>query len=106
MPEYTVNAGDIMIMFTGPEDRIVRMPGRLSDKLSDKVNEKVNEGVNVHVNDRQKRIVILSCSRSGIYSIAIIGNDERIGYKYLVHEHYQTRKDTLKKVISKQDPSK
>ena len=49
MPEYTVNPGDIMIKFTGPEDRIIR--------VSDKVNEKVNEGVNVHVNDRQKELL-------------------------------------------------
>ena len=49
MPEYTVNSGDIMIKFTGPEDRIIR--------VSDRVNEKVNEGVNVHVNDRQKELL-------------------------------------------------
>ena len=41
MPEYTVHPGDIMIKFTGPEDRIVR------------VNNKVNDRVNVHVNDRE-----------------------------------------------------
>ena len=40
MPEYTVNPGDIMIKFTGPKDRIIR------------VSDRVNEGVNVHVNDR------------------------------------------------------
>lgn len=49
MPEYTVNAGDIMIKFTGPEDRIIR--------VSDTVNDKVNEGVNVHVNGRQKELL-------------------------------------------------
>ncbi len=49
MPEYTVNSGDIMIKFTGPEDRIIR--------VSDRVNDKVNEGVNVHVNDRQKELL-------------------------------------------------
>ena len=49
MPEYTVNSGDIMIKFTDPEDRIIRVP--------DRVNEKVNEGVNVHVNDRQKELL-------------------------------------------------
>lgn len=41
MPEYTVHPGDIMIKFTGPEDRIVM------------VNKKVNDRVNVHVNDRE-----------------------------------------------------
>ena len=38
-----------MIKFTGPEDRIIRVSG--------KVNDKVNEGVNVHVNDRQKELL-------------------------------------------------
>ena len=45
MPEYTVYSGDIMIKFTGPEDRIIR--------VSDTVNDKVN----VHVNDRQKELL-------------------------------------------------
>ena len=36
MPEYTVYPGGIMIKFTDPKDRVVQMPGRLSDKLSDK----------------------------------------------------------------------
>ena len=49
MPEYTVYSGDIMIKFTGPEDRIIR--------VSDTVNDKVNEGVNVHVNGRQKELL-------------------------------------------------
>ena len=45
MPEYTVHPGDIMIKFTGPEDRIVR------------VNNKVNDRVNVHVNDRESTLL-------------------------------------------------
>lgn len=45
LSEYTVNTGDIMIKFTGPEDRIIR--------LSDRVNDKVN----VYVNDRQKELL-------------------------------------------------
>ena len=49
IPEYTVNSGDIMIKFTGLENRIIR--------VSDRVNDKVNEGVNVHVNDRQKELL-------------------------------------------------
>ncbi len=36
MPEYTVHPGYIMVKFTGPEDRIVRVKSGLSDKLSDK----------------------------------------------------------------------
>ena len=43
MPEYTIHPGDIMIKFTGPEDRIARMgsgsTGNLSDKLSDKLSD-------------------------------------------------------------------
>lgn len=39
MPEYTVNSGDIMIKFTGPEDRIIRVSGGLSEKLSEKLSD-------------------------------------------------------------------
>jgi len=45
MPECIVHPGDIMIKFTGPEDRIVR------------VNNKVNDRVNVHVNDRESALL-------------------------------------------------
>ena len=45
MPEYTIHPGDIMIRFTGPEDRIVR------------VNNRVNDEVNAHVNDREKELL-------------------------------------------------
>ena len=43
MSEYTVNSGDIMIKFTGPEDRIIRVSGGLSEKLSDKLSDKLSE---------------------------------------------------------------
>ena len=36
MPEYTVNPGDIMIKFTGSEDRIIRVTDRVTDKVTDK----------------------------------------------------------------------
>ena len=49
MPEYTVHPGDIMIKFTGPEDRISKVPNG--------VNDKVNDGMNVHVNERQKELL-------------------------------------------------
>ena len=32
-----------MIKFTGPEDRIVRVAGRLSEKLSEKLSDKLSE---------------------------------------------------------------
>ena len=31
MPEYTIHHGDIMIKFTGPEDRVVRVTGKATD---------------------------------------------------------------------------
>ena len=43
MPEYTVNPGDIMIKFTGPEDRIIRVTDRLSDRLSEKLSDKLSD---------------------------------------------------------------
>ena len=36
MPEYTIHPGDIMIRFSGPEDRIIRV----NDKVRDKVNDR------------------------------------------------------------------
>ncbi|MBR5339093.1 MAG: putative DNA binding domain-containing protein [Lachnospiraceae bacterium] len=43
MPEYTVNPGDIMIKFTGPEERIIRVTDRLSDRLSEKLSDKLSD---------------------------------------------------------------
>ena len=43
MPEYTVHPGDIMIKFTGPEDRIVRVTDWLSDQLSEKLSDKLSD---------------------------------------------------------------
>ena len=43
MPEYTVNPGDIMIKFTGPEDRIIRVTDRLSNQLSEKLSDKLSD---------------------------------------------------------------
>ena len=40
LPEYTVNPGDIMIKFTGPEDKVVRTGRRVNDRVNDRVNEK------------------------------------------------------------------
>lgn len=45
MPEYTVHPGDIMIKFTGPEDRIVR------------VTDKVTNGVTDNVTDRERQLL-------------------------------------------------
>lgn len=50
-PEYTVHPGDIMIKFTAPEDRIVR--------VNDGVNVQVNDEVNVHLGEKEKLILRL-----------------------------------------------
>jgi ATP-dependent DNA helicase RecG len=42
-PEYTVHPGDIMLKFTAPEDRIVRVNDKLNDRLNDKLNVQLNE---------------------------------------------------------------
>jgi len=47
MPEYTVHPGDIMIKFTGSEDRIVR------------VTDKVTNGVTGEVTDRERQVLQL-----------------------------------------------
>ena len=43
MPEFTVRPNDIMIKFSGPEDRIVRVTDRVNDKVNDKVNDRLTE---------------------------------------------------------------
>ena len=43
MPEYSVSPGDIMIRFTGPEDRIVRLSDRVNDQVNDRVNDRQKE---------------------------------------------------------------
>ena len=72
MPEYTVNPGDIMIKFTGPEDRIIR--------VTDRVNEKVNEGVNVHVNDRQKELLTFLVQDPG-YTVSQLSEKMHVSRK-------------------------
>ena len=36
-PEYTINPGDIMIKFTAPEDRVIRVTERVTVKVTDEV---------------------------------------------------------------------
>ncbi len=43
MPEYTVSPGDIMIKFTGPEDRVIRVTDKVTEKVIDRVTDKVTE---------------------------------------------------------------
>ena len=51
MPEYTVSPGDIMIKFTGPEDRII--------KVTDKVTNGVTGEVTDNVTDRERQLLQL-----------------------------------------------
>ncbi len=51
MPEFTINPTDMMIKFTGPEDRIIRVTNRFADKLSDRFADKLS--------DREKQIIKL-----------------------------------------------
>ncbi len=39
LPEYTIHPGDIMIKFTAPEDRIVRLNKQFTDNLSDNLSD-------------------------------------------------------------------
>ena len=43
MPEYTVNPGDIMIKFTGPEDRIIRVTDKVTNGVTGEVTDKVTD---------------------------------------------------------------
>lgn len=38
-PEYTINPGDIMVKFTAPGDRIVRVVDKVTDRVTDRVTE-------------------------------------------------------------------
>ncbi len=40
MPYFTVNLDDIMIKFTDPEDKSVRVTDRVNDKVNDRLSEK------------------------------------------------------------------
>ena len=43
LPEYTIHPGDIMIKFTAPEDRIVRLNKQFTDNLSDNFSDKLTD---------------------------------------------------------------
>lgn len=43
MPEYTVNPSDIMIKFTGPEDRIIRVTDKVTNGVTGEVTDKVTD---------------------------------------------------------------
>ena len=43
LPEYTIHPGDIMIKFTAPEDRVVRLNKQFTDNLSDNFSDKLTD---------------------------------------------------------------
>lgn len=43
MPEYTIHPGDIMVKFTGPEDRIIRVSDRVTNGVTGKVTREVTD---------------------------------------------------------------
>ena len=52
MPEYTVYPGDIIIKFTGPEDRIIRVTNGVTNGVTDKVPDGVSDKVPDWVSDK------------------------------------------------------
>ena len=51
VPEYTVHPGDIMLKFTAPEDRIVRVTDRVTNKVTDQYSEKEKQLLQLLVED-------------------------------------------------------
>lgn len=51
MPEYTVHPGDIMIKFSGPEDRIIRVTDRVTNRVSEKVTDKEKRVLELIIED-------------------------------------------------------
>ena len=87
MPEYTVNPGDIMIKFTGPEDRIIRVTDKVTEKVTDEVSERENELLRLLYEDPGYTTVQLAGKMSvtrktiGVYIKSLKEKDiiERIG---------------------------
>lgn len=71
LPQYTIHPGDIMIEFTAPEERIVRMPKRSFESLADppdggvpeKLSEKEQQAVDLAVQEVLERL-----ARRGVVS--------------------------------------
>ncbi|MBR4768702.1 MAG: putative DNA binding domain-containing protein [Lachnospiraceae bacterium] len=53
MPEYTIHPGDIMIKFTGPEDRIVRVTDRVTNEVTN------------HLSNRERQLLQLLAEDPG-----------------------------------------
>ena len=69
VPEYTINPGDIMIKFTAPEDKIIRVTDRVTDRVNDnmvKVLNIISEDPGYSYNDIADKVAI---SRKGVATI-------------------------------------
>ncbi len=89
LPEYTVHPGDIMIMFTGPEDRIIRVSNRVTDGVPDRVPDKVTE--------REKQLLMLLAEDPG-YTKPMLAEKMAVSRKS-VGEYLKSLKD--KKIIER-----
>ena len=89
LPEYTVHPGDIMIKFTGPEDRIIRVSNRVTDGVSDRVPDKVTE--------REKQLLMLLAEDPG-YTKPMLAEKMAVSRKS-VGEYLKSLKD--KKIIER-----
>lgn len=89
LPEYTVHPGDIMIKFTGPEDRIIRVSNRVTDGVPDRVPDKVTE--------REKQLLMLLAEDPG-YTKPMLAEKMAVSRKS-VGEYLKSLKD--KKIIER-----
>ncbi len=83
MPEYTVHPGDIMIKFTGPEDRIIRVSNGVTDKVPDGVTDKVS--------DREKQLLMLLTEDPG-YTKPVLAEKLSVSRK-TIGEYLKSLKD-------------
>ncbi|MBO7504350.1 MAG: putative DNA binding domain-containing protein [Clostridia bacterium] len=83
LPEYTVHPGDIMIKFTGPEDRIIRVSNRVTDGVPDRVPDKVTE--------REKQLLMLLAEDPG-YTKPMLAEKMAVSRKS-VGEYLKSLKD-------------
>ena len=87
MPEYTVHPGDIMIKFTGPEDRIIRVSNGVHDKVPDGVTDKVSD----KMSDREKQLLMLLTEDLG-YTKPVLAEKMSVSRK-TIGEYLKSLKD-------------
>ena len=80
MPEYTVHPGDIMIKFTSPDNRVVRMPNRVNDEVNDRVNDEVND----MVNDQEKKVLELLYEDPG-FTVTVLAERMKVSRKSIAN---------------------